>query len=280
MIDKKITILRTAVLLLLLCFSFTGSVRADAPSRVFDVAGLFSEEEKERLEEAIRGFQEDTGMDCAVVTTDDTGGSSSRKYADDFYETQNIGAGGSHDGMLYLIDLFHGEIYISTEGEMLRYLTDDRLDLILDHAYEDASEGNYAASAHTVIADSRAFFLEGIPDGQYNYSEETGRRDPYARKTFPFTALLLGMLAGAGAALVTFFSVKSRYRLTRETYRYPLSEKGRLTLSRSEDRLVNQFVTHRRIPKNPPSSGSSSRGRTTTHRSGSGRTHGGRGRRL
>lgn len=281
MIDKKLTIFRTAVFLLLLLFCFLPeTVRADGSSRIYDDAGLFSEEEQRQMEEAILDFQTETGMDCAVASTRDARGNSSRDYADNLYEAQGVGTGGSHDGMLYLIDLDNGEIYISTEGEMLRYLTDERLDRILDHAYEDASEGDYAKSALTVLADARSFVQAGVPDGQYNESSETGQKDPYAKTAFPVTALLFGMLAGSVAAAGTFFSVRSRYRLTRETFRYPLSEKSRLKLTQSEDRLVNQFVTHRRIPKNPPSSGSSSKGRTTTHRSASGRTHGGRGRRL
>lgn len=278
---KKYTGIKQILTVLLLFLLFSGTVLADGPARIFDDAGLFSEEAQSRLSEKTEAFQEETGMDCAVATTRDTGGKSSRDYADDLYELLEIGTGSSHDGFLYLIDLDNGEIYISTEGEILRYLTDERLDRILDHAYEDASEGNYAESALSVLQDVHAFLLEGIPEDQYNYSSETGQKDPYRQKGFPVLALLSGMLAGIIAALGVFFSVRSSYRLTRETYHYPLSEKSRLHLNSSEDLLVNQFVTHRKIPKNTSSSGSSSSGsRTTTHRSSSGRTHGGGGRRL
>ena len=92
--------------------------------------------------------------------------------------------GDSHDGLLYLIDLDNGEIYISTEGAALRPLTDDRLDRILDRAYEDASAGNYADSALTVLQDAQSFILEGIPEDQYNYSSETGERIRTVRRAF------------------------------------------------------------------------------------------------
>lgn len=287
---QKRTVWKKVLLSVLLVFPlFAADVQAgdagllpeENEARIYDDAGLFQEADLSRIAEQIGDFRAATGMDCAVATTDNAGGKSARDYADDLYEQQGIGTGDSHDGLLYLIDLDNGEIYISTEGAALRPLTDDRLDRILDRAYEDASAGNYADSALTVLQDAQSFILEGIPEDQYNYSSETGEKDPYRQKGFPVMALLFGMTVGTATALITFFTVRSSYRLTRETYRYPLSEKSRLQLTRSENVLVNQFVTHRKIPKNPPSSGRSSSGsRTTTHRSRSGRTHGGRGRRL
>lgn len=281
---KLTAIYKNTGVFLLLCLLLPARiVLADESVRVYDEAGLFTEEEREQIDAQIRTLREETGMDYAVASTADTGGKTSEAYADDLYEEKGIGSGDSHDGMLYLIDLDNGEIYISTEGEMLRYLTDERLDLMLDHAYGDASEEHYAKSALSVLQDAGAYCLEGVPEGQYNYDRETGARDPYQKKGFPVLPLLFGMFAGGFAALGVFFSVKSQYRLTHETYHYPVSEKGVLHLNESNDCLVNQFVTHRKIPKNPPSSGrsrSSGSTRTTTHRSGSGRTHGGRGRRL
>lgn len=276
---------RELVLFFLLLLLLSGrTALAESAPRIYDDAGLFTEEEREEIDAQIRTLQEETGMDYAVATTRDAEGKSSQAYADDLYEQEGIGTGASHDGMLYLIDLDHGEIYISTEGEMLRYLTDERLDRMLDHAYEDAADEAYAESACSVLQDAGSYYAAGIPEGQYHYDPVTGRRDPYEKKGFPVLPLLFGTFAGALASLCLFFSVRSRYRLTRETYHYPLSEKSRLTLTESEDRLVNQFVTHRRIPRNTSSSSGGSRssrsGRTTTHRSGSGRTHGGRGRRL
>ncbi len=269
--------------LLLFCLLFCKEIQAEGSRRVCDEAGIFSQEEQQQIEDTIQKLQTETGMDFAVVSTNDAGGKSTADYADDFYEQQNIGTGDSHDGMLYLIDLDHGEIYISTEGEMMRYLTDERLDEILDHAYEDALEKNYAQSALSVLQDTGAYIKEGIPEDQYHLSSETGQRDPYRKKGFPFLSMLFGMFAGAFAALGVFFSVRSQYRLTHETYHYPVSEKGHLALTESSDHLINQFVTHRKIPRNTSSSGSgrsAGSGRTTTHRSGSGRTHGGGGRKL
>lgn len=272
-----------ASLIAALTLSLTAPVQAQGTDRVFDGAGLFSQQEQEQIQEQIESMQAETGMDYGVATTDDAPGSSAREYADQLYEDSGLGTGDGHSGMLYLIDMDHREIYISTEGQMLRYLTDERIDSILDDAYEDVANGDYAASVMTVLKDTKDCIDAGVPEDQYNYSSETGRTDPYTRKKgFPVLALVFGMIAGLAAALIKYLSVRSKYQLTRETYHYPLAEKSQMDLTVSEDRLVNQFVTHRRIPKNPPpsSSGKSSSGRTTTHTSGSGRTHGGGGRKF
>ena len=117
--------------------------------------------------------------------------------------------------------------------------------------------------------------------GQYNYSSETGEIDPYEEEeNLTIVALIFGMIVGLITALIKFFRTKSSYQLTIKTYHYPLAEKSTLDLTTKEDRLVNQFITHRKIPKNPPPSSSGNPGRSTTHVSSSGRTHGGGGRKL
>lgn len=250
-------------------------------SAIYDYAGLFPWEEYNEINDELQRLYDETDMDYLVVTITDAEGKSSQEYADDFYEDSGAGTGDNHSGMLYLIDMDNREIYISTEGDMLRYLTDERLDVILDNAYEEVADGNYAASALSVLRDTGDFIAEGIPEDQYNYSSETGDIDPYFEEESPLLALLFGSVMGLIAALCFFFSVRGRYRLSFKTYHYPLSEKSGLKLTVSEDRLINQFVTHRHIPKpTTSSSGPSGSGRTTTHRSSSGRVHGGGGRKF
>lgn len=266
---------------LLLCFLLCQPVLAEtASSRVFDEAGLFSLDEAEKIDAEIQHLREETSMDYVVLTIDNAEEKTSQEYADDYYEAGGFGTADQHSGMLYLIDMDNREIYVSAKGDMMRYLTDQRLDVLLDHAFEYVAEGYYADSALSVLKDLKDFTEMGIPDDQYNYSSESGEIDSYEQeKGFPILALILGTGAGLASALITFFSIKGKYHLTTETYHYPLSEKSELQLNISEDRLVNQFVTHRKIPKNPPSSGSGNSGsRTTTHRSSSGQTHSGGGR--
>lgn len=280
---KKISFPQIGLFLsvLLLClFSLRASAAEPEATYVYDQAGLFSSDEIQQLNEEIQNLKSETDMDYVVVTTDDADGKTSRKYADDFYEATGLGTHDNYSGMLYLIDMDNREIYISTEGDMTRYLTDERIDTILNHAYTKVSNGDYAGSALAVLQDTDSYIAAGIPSNQYNYSSETGETDPYYQRGFPVPALVFGAIAGLIAALYTFFSVRRKYQLTAPTYHYPLSEKSELKLTVREDRLISQFVTHRKIPKSPPPSSGSGSGRTTTHVSGSGRVHGGGGRKF
>ena len=266
---------------LLLCLTISQTVLAANTTYVTDNAGLFSEDEIDAIADKIAELQSETDMDYLVVTTDDAEGKSAQEYANDTYEASGAGTGDNHSGMLYLIDMDNREIRISTEGGMIRYLTDERIESILDNAFNDVADGYYGDSALTVLEDVGKYIAEGIVSDQHNYDSETGESDYYYEEEsggFPILSLLFGMIVGLIAALIKYFGVKGDYQLTSNTYEYPLPEKSSLDLNVTEDRLVNKFVTHRRIPKNPPPSSTS--GRSTVHRSTSGRTHGGGGRKF
>ncbi|MBR5508863.1 MAG: TPM domain-containing protein [Lachnospiraceae bacterium] len=267
---------------LLLCLSFSQTVLAANTTYVIDDAGLFSKSEINAINDKIEQLQADTNMGYIVVTTEDAEGKSSQEYADDTYEASGVGIGDDYSGMLYLIDMDNREICISTEGQMIRYLTDDRIESILDSAFNDVADGNYADSALTVLEDAEDYIEEGIVSDQHNYDSETGESDYYYEDEggFPIFSMLFGMIVGLIAALIKYFVVKGDYQLTSDTYEYPLAEKSSLDLNVTEDRLVNKFVTHRRIPKDPPPSSSGSSGRSTVHHSSSGRTHGGGSRKF
>lgn len=266
---------KLALFLLLSCL-LPGQMCMAAEIRtcVFDEAGLFSQDEADRIDEEIQTLSSETDMDYVVLTISDAAGKTSQEYADDYYEDTGFGTHGNYSGMLYLIDMDNREICISAEGDMMRYLTDERVDVVLDHAFEEVSDGNYAESALLVLQDVGSYVASGIPENQYHYSSESENVDPHFQISFPPLALLFGLASGLAAALGTFFTVKGKYQLTSETYRYPLSEKSDLKLTVSEDRLINQFVTHRRIPKNPPpaSGGQASGRQTSAKRTSSGRT--------
>ena len=106
-------------------------------ARVFDLAGLFSEAQEETLSGTIRRLRGKMNMDVAVVTAEDAKGLMGQEFGDLFYEENGMGAGKNASGVLFLIDLDNRELVISTEGDMIRYLTDERIETILDHVYEE-----------------------------------------------------------------------------------------------------------------------------------------------
>lgn len=270
--------LKKMLFLLTMCAMLGGTaVMAAQSGNVYDDAELLSEEEINELNTQITGMQERSGWNIYAVTTTDAGGRSSSAYADDFFDEHSPE---QEDGVAVLIDMDNREITISTCGEAIRYLTDNRIDDILDDAYNDVSEGEYGNCLMTMLEGIDNAYDAGIPSGQYNYDVETGEVSVYRTITWLEASVALLLAAGAGAAV--YAVVTGMYKLHFKTYKYDFRENSHVQLRVNDDRFVNETTTHRRIPRETSSSGRSSHssGRSSTHRSSSGRSHGGGSRKF
>lgn len=274
-------------LVMVLALFGTGTVFAAGETRVFDMAGLFTAEEKAALEDSIEVLRNKMDMDAAVVTTEENPGSA-ESYADDFYEEQGLGVGESHDGVLFLIDLANGELWISTEGKMLRYLTDQRIETILDNAFEPAVEGDFYEAAKSFLSDVETCYEKGIAANQYNYDSETGKISRYhSIRWYEFLIALAAAGACGGAAVmgvVREYNMRDDASKMSANFKLSYRKDSRFRLgSALADVLIGSYITQQIISSGNRSGGggrSSSGGRTTTHRSSSGRVHGGGGRKF
>ncbi len=271
---KKYAILLWMTLLLLL----TGTgVMAAQSGNVYDDAELLSDSEISALNEQITAFQERSGWNIYAVTTADAGGRSATAYADDFFDVHSPE---QEDGVAVLIDMDNREIAISTGGEAIRYLTDGRIDGILDDAYSDVADGAYGDCLMTMVTGAANAYDAGIPSGQYNYDTETGKISVYRELTL--SEILIAVLLALGTGAIMYSAVVGKYRMHFGAYRYDFHDNGTVNLRVKEDRFINETTTHRRIPRQTSSGGSShhSSGRSSTHRSSSGRSHGGGSRKF
>lgn len=245
--------------------------------RVFDQAGLFTPSEAERLTTLVDQVKESTHMDIVLVTTNDAQGKSAREYADDYYEGNDFGQGSRKSGALFLIDMDNREIYLSTCGDMIDYLTDARIDRILDDAFSHMTDGDYAGAATAALKGIEKYVGQGIPDGAYRYDTETGKITRY-RSIKPIE-ICIALAAALLAAIIPCFVIVGRYRKHAQDYAYPYREKGKLTLTQKQDVFLHQTVTRHRIDTSSGGhGGSSGSGGSSTHHSSSGSTHGGGGR--
>lgn len=268
--------------LLCLCAGWLLAMQVSAEEcLVYDHADLLFVQEEEYLENLAAERGEQWNMNFLVVTIDDAEGKSSMEYADDFYDAQ-FPEETEEDGVLYLIDMDNREIYLSPCGEAIRYLTDDRIECILDKAYEYVAEGDYYGTFVTFLEETEGYLMEGIPSDQYNYDVNTGEIDKYQEPMrITIGEFLFALVAALIPAAITVGVIKAKYQLKFEDFHYDAYTDSEVQLSVKSDRLVNQFVTHRRIPKNNGSSGGSGGGsRSSVHRSSSGRSHGGGGRKF
>lgn len=268
---KKLICLLAVVLLMLPLQSwFPLSVQASV-SQVKDQAGLLSDEEVTSLTGQMERLEAEWKQAFVIVTTRDAQGKDSEAYADDYYDSHGYG----ENGVLFLIDLDNGQIWISTAGAMIRFLTDSRIEKVLDAGYEALHAGQYARGLEQMLDATEGFLREGIPAGSYRFDPETGNVGRY--RSVGMMDVLLGAAAGLAAGCILFFAVRSRYRSKSGSISYSFHNQGNLTLTRQEDHFVNQVVTRRKIPKSPPSSGG---GGSSVHRSSGGVRHGGGGRSL
>jgi len=244
---------------------------------VFDYAGLLSLEELYELETQITDMKEKTAWDIFAVTTDYAEGKSAMAYADDFYDERTAE---DSDGILVLIDMDNREIYVSTCGEAIRYLTDARIERILDDGFYYVSNGEYASCLSAMLRTAEYYFDAGIPENQYNYDVETGAVSEYRVLTWMEVVPVFFLAVIVGLAI--FFGVKRSYTMKGGRYEYPYMKYGKLDLTSHQDQFLRAHTTHQRIQTSSSSGGSShsSSGRSSTHRSSSGRSHGGGGRKF
>ncbi len=256
--------------------------------RVYDMADLFDKNEENALADQISMLQEKMDMDIVVVTTEKNSGSA-MDFADEFYIENEFGFGSDYDGALFLIDMENGELWISTSGKMVRYLTDDRIDAILDAAVEYAYDGYFYDTAEVFLMGLEEFYEDGIPSNQYNYDTETGKVDRY--KSIQWYEFLIAVGVAAAAGGVAVFAVLRDYGMNNDgdrmaaNFRLSYRKDSAFTMgSILADVMLNSYVTRSIIQSQRRSSGGggrrSSSGRSSTHRSSGGRKMGGGGRKF
>ena len=146
------------------------------------------------------------------------------------------------------------EICISTGGIAIRYLTDARIEDILNDGYEPISDGEYEQCLSVMLKDVLVYYDEGIPSNQYEYEETDIEITP---AEYVITSVVLALIPGAIVFLVLVLFCKLR--------------NGTVNIKKHSDVLVNTVVTHRHIEEKKAEDS----GRSTVHTSSSGVKHGG-----
>lgn len=265
-----------ALLLVLSCL--WASVALADGDRVFDRAELFTASEVQELEQEIQAFQEETGMDFVIVTSNESHKGSAQQIADAFYEQGGFGLDEEKSGILYYIDMDDRYHYLSTTGAMIDYMTDARIENAIDEVTRYLSAGAYAQGASQMISIVRQYIRDGIPEGQYRYDVVTGQRLTARHKALTKNEILLALVIGLAVCLIYVACVKSRYSLKGSTYHYSYQDNGSMKLTDQEDTYLRTTTTRVRKPDPPENTGShGGGGGSGVHTSSSGTSHGGGG---
>jgi uncharacterized protein len=221
-----------------------------------------------------------TGMDIVVLTSDNTGGKESQAYADDFYDNNSYGTGDFNSGILYFIDMDNRVPTISTTGEMIDYINDNRLSSIFDAVDPYLQDSDWYGSAVAFLDKLTAFVAAGQPAGGYRYDTKSGQvvdeygnpvADAPSRLTFP--EVMLGLAVGAVVALIRYFSVSRKYKMKSSPYFFNLQTNAALNVVNNLDDFLRTSET--RVPIANNSGGFGGGGGSGVHMGGSGTSHGG-----
>lgn len=286
---KKIQNKALLLIVLMITMLLSAVLVLGVTPKVYDKAQLFSSAELEALESRANELSERLQLDIVIVTTNENEDKTSRAYADDFYDQNGFGYGTEADGVLLLINMEDREVYISTCGKAIQYLTDARTQNILDKIYISLGDEYYKDAAETFLKQLEYYVAEGIPQNQNTQFESSGTvpvRENTLGNTYTSQKTTLSMEQKLLIYLLISFAVGGisvgimamNNRGVSTTNQSTYLRDNALNIYNKQDQHVNTTVTHVTIQTD--SGSSSSAGRSTVHRSSSGRTHGGGGRKF
>lgn len=248
---------------------------AGQTDNIKDELNYLSDTELQQIQSQIEEAVHAHNLDIAIVITDYTNGKSTMDFADDYYDTNGFGIGSDYSGLLLLINMDIREVWISTSGKATYIFTDRRIDDVLDAVAPYLSEGDYYNACAEFINQVDRFAQMGVPEGQYrmDVTNYTYWQKAVRLMKSPVVYIIAAVIALV-AVLIASSGNKGKVTVGSRTY----EESGSFQLIGKRDDFINQTITKVRITTNSGSKGSG--GRSSVHRSSSGRIHGGGGRKF
>lgn len=237
--------------------------------RLVDRDNLLSDIEETDLIKRLNEVSEAHKCDIVIVTVDSIGNSTATDYADDFFDYNGYGFGDSHDGILLLISLEERDWAISTTGKAIQVFTDSGLSYIEAKFKPHLSNGNYAKSFNIFVDCCEDFLIEAENDRPYDIDNKPIQPPSLQNAVI---SIFLGFIL----AFIIVNILKSSLKTVRKQ---PMAteymRQGSMRITNQNDRYLYNNVNKIRRDTTSSSSGSRSRGGSRTHRSSSGRRHGG-----
>lgn len=237
------------------------------PPLVVDSAGLLDSEEEAALCETLEDISARQLCDVAVVTEESLEGKTAQEFADDFFDENGYGCGGTKDGILLVLGMQDKAWAISTHGAAIDAFTDAGQQYMTDRFVPLLSEGDYAA-AFGKYAELCDDFLAQARTGS-PYDEGNLPKAPVTAKDYLICFALSFLLGLLPAFLIVRIMKKKMAPVERQLAADRYVRPGTLVIQNGGETFINSAVTSREIETNSNSGGSS------THVSSSGETHGG-----
>ena len=256
---KKLISLLIAFLLTL-CLTVPAFAAGGTP-KIVDNADLLSASEQATLETMALHLANEYRIDVVILTVDTTYGENITDYADDYFDNNGYGIDYDHSGVLLVISMDDREWAISTCGDAINALTDYGQEQIMDSVTQHLGNGDYYEGFE--------LYLELLDE--YFTAYENGEPIDRPRTALDtiidlFVALAIGAVVGG----VTIAIMRSGMKTARpQSGAVNYVQHGSYQLRRQRDIYLYSRTTRTRKQSSSSSGGSS------THRSSSGRSHGG-----
>lgn len=191
-------------------FSFPYNVSA-VDQKLYDNAELLSSEQAKDIQDLAQTTSERIEMDIVIVTTNDDEGKSPELYAEDFYDSNGFGYGEYKDGILMYINMTTRDIWITTTGNLRKYVDDQNQVTLRDDVTPYLSGGDYYTAFQTFISETEDFINAGIPNYKYVYDPETGENIINTQYR-DYKAIYIALVAALIAVIITVSVIVRRYK--------------------------------------------------------------------
>lgn len=253
------------------CSVFAAS--AEATDKLIDDADLYSASEELQIESGLEEASRLTGWDFAIYTnTNGVESEDMQDYCDEYYINHGYGKNTDNRGIFLVIDMNSRELYVTTKGETMYYVNDDRLDDILDDIQFSLMDDEYVEAAEYFVNDAVGFYNSGKPtSGSFSNVEYVEKKENpfwYVLTHYGIIILLVSM----GIAAISAVGVKKKYKNNGKENTYDLSSNSKVRLTTKEDTFLTKHVSVTTISSSSGGSGRSGGGRS----GGSSRGGGGR----
>lgn len=220
---------------------------------VVDASDLLTDVEEEHLCNRLETISATYKTEVAILIVPDLEGLTPQEFADDFYDYCGYGYGENDDGLLVLYkDGEEGEreLYITTHGTAIDVFDDEVIDTLL-YGMKDYLVYDEFMEAFNYYTDECEYYLEDY----YTVGVDL-IWIPICLIGGFILAMIITLIQKAGLK-----SVRRRYNATEYVRR------GSMKITNANDIFLYRNITRTEIPKESSS----------THKSSSGRTHGGGG---
>lgn len=282
---KKIfIIIFITAIFMMIPVSAASQLLGETTERVYDYAGLLTNDEINNLENKIQTIISNYNIDVVIVTLNENYSGTPQQYADDFFDYNGFGFGEEKDGVLFFIDIYNRETWISTSGSMRYYLTDSRQNYMWNEIIQYLSNDDFYNSSDIFVYYIDYYINEGIPEDAHLIDTDNGEVTYYYETSGFYIQpelIIISLIVALFVALSYILVVRNRYKLAGSTYSYDLKKNTKIQITAKSDVYVRtDVVKTRKSSNNGSSGGGRSSGGSSVHRSSSGSSHGGSGRKF